>query len=271
MSRVDGSIGAVLGRGAVAICLVLLASVPARAQQPSSSPPSAPEFMSRYRFQMSAAALAVDDDRFSWDTHWGGDFDLLDYVTGRMSFLADYQAVLGDQFQPFDPNQGTYTLAASASVRAGRTEFAGVFRHVSRHLGDRAKNFGIAYNVLAGRVMRQLVLPRGTLDIRADAGKALQRAYVDYTWTGAVDATIRQALSSRVGVFGHVFGETYGVVPRIARRGLQQGGRVEGGVRVSGRGGALELFAGYERVVDADPLDRQPRRWAFAGFRLTSN
>jgi hypothetical protein len=32
----------------------------------------------------------------------------------------------------------------------------------------------------------------------------------------------------------------------------------------------LELFAGYERVVDADPLDRQPRRWAFGGFRVVN-
>ena len=40
------------------------------------------------------------------------------------------------------------------------------------------------------------------------------------------------------------------------------------GVR-SRAAGALELFGGYERVVDADPLDRQTRQWAFVGFRLT--
>jgi hypothetical protein len=35
-----------------------------------------------------------------------------------------------------------------------------------------------------------------------------------------------------------------------------------------GVGGAMDLFVGYERVVDADPLDRTARPWAFAGFRL---
>jgi hypothetical protein len=39
-------------------------------------------------------------------------------------------------------------------------------------------------------------------------------------------------------------------------------------VRVGGPGGAIELFAGYAKVVDADPLDRQPAQWAFAGFRV---
>jgi hypothetical protein len=32
----------------------------------------------------------------------------------------------------------------------------------------------------------------------------------------------------------------------------------------------MELFAGVERRVDADPLDRLPKEWALAGFRLVS-
>jgi hypothetical protein len=33
----------------------------------------------------------------------------------------------------------------------------------------------------------------------------------------------------------------------------------------------MELFVGGERVIDADQLDRIPRRWAFVGFRLLRN
>ena len=69
---------------------------------------------------------------------------------------------------------------------------------------------------------------------------------------------------------GRAFGETYGVNPTIAGRDAQHGGRLEGGVRISGQAAALELFAGYERVVDADPLGRQPGRWAFGGFRVVN-
>ena len=54
-------------------------------------------------------------------------------------------------------------------------------------------------------------------------------------------------------------------------QGLAQTGvLLEAGVRVNGRAGALEIFAGYENRVDADPLDRQSRRWGLVGFRLLS-
>ena len=49
------------------------------------------------------------------------------------------------------------------------------------------------------------------------------------------------------------------------------GGRVEAGVRLRGKGqtgGSMELFVGGEQMIDADVLDRLPRRWAYLGFRL---
>ena len=67
----------------------------------------------------------------------GGDFDLVDYVYGRLAILADYEAVLGDELQLFDPNQASYTLEVSVSARLRGTELAGVLHHVSRHLSDR--------------------------------------------------------------------------------------------------------------------------------------
>jgi hypothetical protein len=94
------------------------------------------------------------------------------------------------------------------------------------------------------------------------------RAWVDYTWLGHVDVVLRRPISPAVGVYGRGFGETYGVDRTIANRGQQSGGRLEGGVRLTGQAGAVELFAGFERVIDADPLDRTPHQWAFAGFRL---
>ncbi|MGE3512645.1 MAG: hypothetical protein AB7N65_27590 [Vicinamibacterales bacterium] len=46
--------------------------------------------------------------------------------------------------------------------------------------------------------------------------------------------------------------------------------RIEVGVRLIGDAAAIELFGGFERRVDAYPLDWAPRRWALAGFRLVS-
>jgi len=255
-------------RVAVAGWLVLSAGASAAAQRPLAVAPTSTEFLSRFDFHISIAALAEDDPRFSWDAHVGGDFDALDYRFGRATVLADYQNRLGNELQFFDPNQGNYTLAASSSVRAGRTELAVVFHHVSRHLGDRQKDFAIAMNALLGRVMGQMESGGATVAVRASAGKVTQTSYVDYTWMADAEVTIRRKISPRVGWFGRLYGESYAVDPTLAGRSSQYGGRVEGGARFSGRGGALELFAGFERVVDADPRDFGYFRWAFAGFRV---
>jgi hypothetical protein len=262
-------------RAVTGACIAVATAVPAAAQQPLPEAPARAEFMSRYDFHLSAAGLGSDDRaRFMWDTHWGGDFDLVDYVKGRLSFLVDYQAVLGDELRPFDPNQGNYTLEFSGSGRVGRTEFVGAFHHVSRHLSDRPKRQAIAMNVLEARVLRRFDVRDTTLDVRVNAGRVLQRSFVDYTWIGDLDVTVRRSLKPGLGVYGRIFGEVYAVNaqddPVLERRGTQHGGRVEAGVRLSGKGGAMELFAGFERVVDADPFERQARQWPFAGFRLVN-
>jgi hypothetical protein len=185
-----------------------------------------------------------------------------------VSFLTDYQALLGSEFRPFDPYQSSYTLEAAGSYRSGKTEFVGVLNHVSRHLGDRAKRLAVAENSLGPRVMRRFTDGTTTLDLRADVRKIIARAYVDYTWISNLDVTLRSDLSPRTGIYARVFGQTIAVDKTIAGRDRQSGGRLEAGVRVIGTGGAIELFFGAERVIDADQLDRTPRRWAFAGFRL---
>jgi hypothetical protein len=252
------------------LVLAFVALVRPVTAQPLVPPrPDGAEFMSRYDFHLSAAALAHEDERFSWDTHWGGDLDLVDYVRGRLTFLADYQAVLGNEFQPFDPNQGNYTLAVSGSVRAAEaTEVVFVFNHVSRHLGDRPKRFGIAWNVLGARLLKDVQVGRNLLGVQVEAGYVTQRAYVDYRWTAGLDLRALQQVTPRVAWYGRLHGEWIGVSEDRAGRTGQQAGNVEAGVRVGGPGGVIELFVGYAKVIDADPLDRQPAQWAFAGFRV---
>ncbi len=259
-----------LGRpAALAACLCFLIAVPAAAQPPLAETPVTPQFMSRYDFHLSAAGLVVDDDRFTWDTHLGGDFDLVDYVRGRMTFVADYQALLGSEFRPFDPYEGNYTLEAASSLRVGRAEFVGVLHHVSRHVGDRPKRPAIAWNELDLRLLHQFAVSGVTIDVRAEAGKVIARAAVDYSWTSNLDLTIRRAMNPAVGAFGRASGQLIGLIDPSDRK-RQRGGRLEGGLRLSGQGGALELFLGVERVIDADPFDGLTRQWAFAGFRLVT-
>ena len=260
-------------RAALIVSFTVAAAGPAAAQQPQgmADAPAAAEFFSRFAFNMSAAKLAHPDQRFSWDTHWAGDFDLLDYVYGRMSFLADYQALLGSEFRPFDPYQSSYLLEASGSFRSGKTEVLGVLSHVSRHLGDRFKRVAVAENSIGPRVMRRFTVGSATLEARADLRKVIARAYVDYNWIADADVIVRSDLSPRTAVYTRGVGGLISVDKKIAGRGRQLGGRLEGGLLVRGTNGAVELFLGAERVIDADQLERLPRGWAFAGFRLLAN
>ena len=264
------SIGSFHRHAALAACLLLAGSLTADAQQNlgMAEAPASGEFFSRFSFNMAAAKLAYPDERFSWDTHWAGDFDMVDYVYGRVSFLADYQALLGSEFRPFDPYQSNYLLEASGSYRYGATELVGVLSHISRHFGDRPKSIAVAENSLGPRVMRRFADGDTTIDLRIDVRKVIARAYLDYTWISGVDVTGRYVLNPRTSAYARLLGQTIAVDEKIAGRDRQSGGRIEAGVAITGTGGSVELYFGGERVIDADQLDRISRSWAFAGFRL---
>jgi len=267
---VPHSIRSLTGRTALTVCLLGAVCVSARAQQPLGivDAPDHAQFLSRFDFNVSAARLAHDDERFSWDTHWAADWDLWDYVHGRVSFLADYQVVLGSEYRQFDPYQSNYLLEASGSYRIGKTEILGVLNHVSRHLGDRFNARAVAENSLGGRVMRRFAGERTRLDLRADVRKVIAQAYVDYTSISNIDLTIHRSATPRTGFYARGIGQTITVDKELYGRSRQDSGRVEAGIRVNGSRGVMELFAGGEKVIDADQLDRQSQRWAFAGFRL---
>jgi hypothetical protein len=183
--------------------------------------------------------------------------------------VADYEAVVGDELRAFDPNQSIYTLETSSSIWIGTTEIAGFFHHVSRHLSDRPKTVPIAWNVLGARVLRRFAVGDTTIAVRAGAGRVLAHATVDYRWTADFDVVVRHRLNDRVALYARSWGELLGVAAS-SQRDTQKSAHIDGGVRVEGRGAALELFAGYERRADADPFDLQPLKWGLAGFRLVN-
>ena len=254
----------------VAACLALLVTSPAAAQQPLASPPSSPQFLARYDFHLSAAALANDDQRFSWDTHFGGDIDVVDYVHGRAATVIDYEAVLGNELRPFDPNQGNYILELSSSYRIKRTEVAAIFHHVSRHLSDRPKVIPVAWNILGVRVLREVAFKKATVDMIADFGGTTQKVNVDYRWSSNVDLVLRRQVHPHAAVFTRVSGHLMSVIrqPVVTARHGQTGGVVEGGFRFIGEAGVGELFVGYEHRFDAYPLGFVPERWFMVGFRV---
>jgi hypothetical protein len=226
------------------------------------------QFIPRYDFQISLAKLSSPDPRFSWDGVVGGDIDIVDYVKGRTSLFAQYEVVMGHQLRTFDPNQSNYTFEVSSSVRAGGTEIAGVFHHLSRHLSDRANTTSISFNAVGGRVLRHVEFHGTGIDLRGDVEKGIEHEFLDYSWTAAGHFIARRPISLVAGLYARGDFETYVVDRSIAGRGNQNGGHAEAGLRLKGEKGAVEFFAGWEQVVDAYPLERGAKRWAFAGFRL---
>ena len=249
-------------------------------QQPLASPrPAGPEFLPRFDFHLTIDRLMrsltpqqkAADKRFSWDSHYGGSFDLLDYVAGRATITADYQAVLGSEFRPFDPNQANYVLEASLSGRSSdQTETAAIFHHVSRHISDRPKTFAIAWNLLGARFLHHAEQGATTVDVALEGGRVVQRSFVDYSWLAGGQFQVRHPLNAHAGVFLHTEGNLFLVDKTEIGRSRQAGGRIEAGLRLNGRGGVMEVFAGYEKRPDAHPLDRTSQRWGLVGLRLLS-
>jgi hypothetical protein len=258
---------------AICLALAVACAAPAAAQQAvpaGDANPDGVRFLTRSAFHLNAQRLSGDDRRFIWDTSFGGDIDFVDYGTGRLVFIADYQAVLGDELRAFDPNQGNYTLAASASARLLPTlELAGVFHHASRHLSDRAKQEPVDWNMLGARGVAAWQLGNTTLRGSAGLLGVVQKSRVDYRWE------LNAAIDARIRITPHVAGISSFAVRALGvdgsqNRGTQGGFRAEGGLRFQGGAAAVELFLAAERRIDPYPLEFSTITWASAGFRLLS-
>jgi hypothetical protein len=256
----------------VLLTLTLLAfTAPVAAQSPPAPAPTTQpvKFLPRVQLSMGAEHLSGDDQQFVWDANFGGEFDIVDWGLGRTTFIANYQVVLGEEFKAFDPNQGNYILGLSGSVRLGGVEVTGLFHHESRHLADRPKRTPVDWNMIGARVQKRLTAGRMFVDGHAGIRGVIQKSFVDYTWE--LDGRLRNDVILRPG-FGVLVSLDVQVlgVDGTRSRGTQTGTRAEGGVRIDGGMGALELFLAVERRVDPGPLEFGSANWLMAGFRLVN-
>ena len=245
-----------------AIALAVVASATTAAAQTV-------DILPRYTFHLNAEHLSSRDERFVWDTNFGGELDFVDYGVGRGTFIANYQAILGRQLRTFDPNQGNYILGGSLSARTPRVEIAALFHHESRHLSDRIKRQAVDWNMFGARLLADQTHGRVQLHERADVRGVVQKSFVDYRWEVDADVGARVGLTSRVALVSAGDIRFLGV-DGTRNRGTQTGIRGEGGVRIEGRGAAVELFVAGERRVDPYPLEFGDATWFTAGFRLLS-
>jgi hypothetical protein len=246
---------------AIFVCFVVFVSVVPCA--------GAPELLPRFDVHFDGQYLVSSDDRFNWAFDLGGDIDVVDWGGGRATFVANYEALAGEEFRRFDVNQGNYLLEGVLSFRVRRIEVAAVWHHVSRHLSDRGKRFAIDWNMIAARVGAPWTLGRVSGSWRADLRKTITNAFVDYDWELESAGQAVRPLTSRYAAVAAATARVVGV-DGSRGRGTQAAGRAEAGVRLNGRAAAAELFVGVERRVDPYPVEFGTANWVLAGLRLMS-
>ena len=234
----------------------------------SDAQPSGLEFLSRFDSYLSIERLGSDEERFVWDANVGVDIDVVDYGLGRAAIVANYEVIMGNEFRRFDPNQGNYILEVSGSARTPAFELAGVFHHVSRHLADRPNRDPVYWNMVGGRISRDLLLGRTELRGRADVRGVVERGFVDYRWEVDTDVAARVALRPRVAAIARGGFRVLGV-NASRNRGTQHGYRAEGGLRVEGGAAAFDLFVAAERRIDPYQLEFSTVTWLTTGFRIS--
>jgi hypothetical protein len=260
-------------RAALIMLAVLVVAPVAHAQTtpppPSDTQLSDVEFFSRFDSAISMERFsAAEDERFVWSGNIGVDVDVMDYGFGRTAIVANYEVVMGREFRPFDPNQGNYILETSTSARTGAFELAAVFHHVSRHLSDRPKRPSVDWNMVGGRISRDLIIGRTALHGQTDIRGVIRKGLVDYRWE--VDTKIAARVSLRPGFAAITRGgvRVLGVTGE-ANRGTQYGYRAEGGLSFEGRGATVDLFIVAERRIDPYQLELSTATWLTTGFRIS--
>jgi hypothetical protein len=272
---------------------VLALAAPAAAQEPPSgaaatAPDDAPSspFLARADFSFGFAGLHATDPRFDWHATIGFDLDVYGYSSGRLRFRGDYEAFLGRERRPYDLNQGNYVFEIAGTRRFKRVELGVQSQHVSRHLVDRENPPSISWNTVGVRAQSIWTANTGLAGSgsseTADAGRsdrvdgeieisrAMQQAYVDYSWISRAKLSWWRPLTSVASVKVRATGEVTGVKHGVVRNERVCGGRIEGSLQLRGRAAILEIFGGYERRIDAYPTDRFRVRWFTAGARVVT-
>ena len=261
----------------VAIITLGIGAWPSRVHAQTSSAastarqtPATLGFLTNYHFHLNALRLVSNDDNFVWDTDFGGDLDFADLQYFRINLLVNFEAIIGEEIRAIDPNQGNYTIDASAWWRTVMpdAELGFTFHHVSRHLTDRDKESAITWNMLGFQYTSPLRIRSWDVDIAYRALKTVQRSFVDYTAEIGGSIQALRAVHPRVSLI--LGGEMTLVSVDKSERGRdhQLGGRVEIGARFPGADGVGEVFLSRERRIDADPFDLEPTTFTMLGFRF---
>ena len=240
--------------------------------RPGTTAPRAHGFLTAFRTAIDVKHLnGVDaDPRFKWDTDVSFDMDVVDAGLFRGNLFINVETIVGSEIRDVDPNQNNYTADVSVFVRLPRGELSTTLHHVSRHLADRATTESISWNMFGVGYGDRFTLGRFELDAGLRALWTVERAGVDYDAEYAGYAGVVRPLNERLALFGSADGVVVRVDPLKRNRSDQQGGRVEGGIRIVTGVTAVDLFVAREQRIDATSDRRVRTRWTQFGIRVAT-
>ena len=207
------------GQLAGAFCLVIFVAASARAQPTPVSRHRARRVHDRGSISSLSSNALTCDDPHSPGIRTGPASSISSTTSyGRLTFSADYQAILGDEFRPFDPYQSNYYhLGRRRRIGVRSTEWALVFHHVSRHLGDRPKRDRRSPEYRgSGRMLKRIERRGATIDVKGDLGPVVANVLGGLHVAG--QRRRHGAPSDHAGrrLYGRGFGETFGVDEDVA-------------------------------------------------------
>ena len=241
---------------------------------PRPTPISEPAlgFLTRFDAHLNAAGISGDgESQFEWDSDVGVDMDVFDLDLVRGNVFINVETMVGDERRPIDPNQSAYTFDLSVFTRLPRGEVGTTFHHVSRHLGDRENPGAPSWNMLGLSYGDRVRVGAFELEATGRWLGMIKRSEVDYEQEFNGSFRLLRPVSARVSILAEVDGSAVLVDEAMFGRPTQYGGRFEGGVRIAGGIGAVELLIGRERRIDPDVFSRTPIRWTRFAFRFVGD
>ena len=248
------------------------APAPAAGPGPSTALAGRPSSSRGTNFHLAANALAATIRASRGTRTSAATSTSLDYVVGRLVGRRRLRGGARRRVPPVRSQPGQLHARGSSSSGLGASTRSPACSITCRAISAIGRSSTRSPGTSLGRAFCATFDLSGTT---VDAARRLPAASSSTrTWTtrgtANFDVMVRRPVNPRLGVFAHGSGELFGVDrPSGPDRGTQHGGRFEGGVRINGRGGALELFAGVRAPHRRRSASiTSPSTWGIAGFRL---
>ena len=226
-------------------------------------------FLTRYNVHVTGDRVTGDgQSQFKWDPDIGVDMDVFDLKWIRGNVFMNVETMVGDERRAIDPNQSAYTFDLSVFTRLPRGEFGTTFHHISRHRSDRQNPGAPSWNMLGFSYGERVRVGAFEIEALGRWLSMIESSEVDYEQEFNGFVRLLRPIGERVSLLGEIDGAAVLVDKTMFGRTTQYGGRLEGGVRIKGGVGALELLLGRERRIDPDIFARTPIRWTRFVFRF---